>query len=288
MAMRYDSRSCIVTTDWEWVQVSGSGGSKSVSKNGVGVTVYQDWGWDGSWTPISPVRTNDTAYYYSDAEGYSGDIPIVGGSLSGSTPPPLGTGYFGETRTTTGSGTANYSGTVNKTVSYQWGATRTYDNASSSIYYDDGTYAGYLTLDSVSGSSSAPSYSGSYVGQTATTTTSGTAYYSGDVPLKGGGRPANWTWTTLNPTYNTYSDNKLRANLVTAKEWNDFCSRLNEFRIYKKLATVSLTNAVAINDFTSSMYEQARSAIDAMKVSPNPNGFYSKLVALKDTLNSIS
>jgi hypothetical protein len=192
MAYRSDTRSCTVSQNWEWVQVSGSGGSKSVTKTGVSVSTYQDYGWDGSWTPASSVMlaSGQDSYSYSDGDGYSGSISLQSWSYDYPPPPPSGTGTWGETRRQTGGGTATYSGTVNKTASYQWGASgNSTHNASSSISYDDGTYAGTLYLDSVSGSPSAPSYNGSYVGHTASTSTSGIAYYSGDVPLKGGSDP---------------------------------------------------------------------------------------------------
>jgi hypothetical protein len=379
MAMKYDTRSCTITTTWEWVQVLGSGGSKNVTVNNIAVSASQQWAWDGAyWNPVGSMVVDTSSHYYSDSDGYTGYIPLISHNATVEAPTYSGT-RFDQRVTTYGGGTGTFSGTVTKSYSYQWSDYSTTDNASYSISYDDGTYAGTLTLDSVSGSPSSPSYSGSYSGQTTTTSTSGTAYYSGDVPLKptapssptnfrvssqndtsvnlawdsvsgadsysvevyikgngvpiqtsygltsltkyfdglskgqtysfklwakngagngaavnindfllGGGRPQNWTWTTLLPTANTYTIDKHRANLVSANDWNDFCARINDFRKYKNLATVSFTSAVAANDFKSTLYEQARSAIDAMKVSTNPNGYYSKLVVLRETLNSIS
>jgi hypothetical protein len=395
MAQRSTTQSCTVTANWEWMQTSpggNTGNNKPVTKSGVSVTVYQTWGWDGSWTPVSQIWTNDTTYSYSEG-GYSGSINLTG--LSGSTGPPIGTGQWGETRTTTGSGTASYSGTVyeSKPPTYGWGNTSTLHNHDSSVYYDDGSYAGTLPHTGCTGSASSPSFNGSYVGQTAQTTGTGTASYSGDIPPKSGGgdpappslslsvvnindtsargvivglqfpsnyyhlfefelwrgdeaeylitetwtdsasvnytykdfsglnsgatytikawvkstptnrvyvgkqvftttgtavtRPQDWLWTTLSPTATTYTFGKLRANLVSADEWNSFCEKINQFRTYKNLPTASFTTAVTNSDFTSSIYEQARTAINAMATVNNPSGFYSKLVALKDTLNSI-
>jgi hypothetical protein len=397
MAQRSTTQSCTVTANWEWKQTSpggSTGNSKPVTKSGVSVTVYQTWGWDGSWTPVSQVWTNDTSYLYSEG-GYSGSINLA--SLTGSTGPPNGTGKFGETKVSTGSGTASYSGTVYESTppTYGWGLSSSLHNHDSSVYYDDGAYAGTLFYTGCSGSASAPSYSGSYVGQTAQTTGTGTASYSGDIPPKSGGgdpdptptlgvvaknitdtsvratieglmfeanyyhlfemelwrgneaeylitqswtdssnqkytsfdfsglnagstytlkgfvkststggrthagtkvfsttgtattRPTDWAWTTLNSAASSYTFGKLRANLVSAKEWNDFCSEINKFRAYKNLPAVTFTTAITNFDFTSAIYEQAKSAISNMATVNVPSGFYSKLVALKDALNSI-
>jgi hypothetical protein len=214
MAMRYDSLTCTVWQNWEWVQVSGSGGSKSVTKPGVSVSTYQDYGWDGSWTPASSVMlaAGQASYSYSDGDGYSGSISLQSWSYDDAPPPPSGNGSWGETRRQTGGGTATYSGTVNKTASYQWSASgNSTHNASNSISYDDGTYAGTLYLDSVSGSPSSPSFSGSYVGHTTSTSISGTASYSGDVPLKGGGDPD--PTPTLSVTAKNITDSSVRATI---------------------------------------------------------------------------
>jgi hypothetical protein len=398
MVMKYDTRSCTVSQNWEWVQVSGSGGSKTVTKSGVSISILQEFAWDGGgWSTVGSAyaSTSDQTYSYSDAEGYSGDIPLQ--SFSGSVSPPTTSGTKIDQRVTiSGGATATYSGSVTKTSSQQWGTSgSSTHNASNSITYDDGTYAGTLYLDSVSGSPSSPSFNGSFIGQTTSTSTSGIASYSGDVPLKGGGdpdptptlqvvaknitdtsvtavieglmfeanyyhmfemelwngngtthiiteswadpssnkytsvgfnllepnktytlkgftkstptggrnhvgtvtfttiqpsntRPNNWSWTTLTPSTVSYTSGKLRANLVSASEWNSFCVRINDFRKFKNLATITFVSATSSNDFNEDMYTQAYNAISAMKSVNKPSGFYSKLIALSDALNTIN
>jgi hypothetical protein len=387
MAYRSDTRSCTVSQNWEWVQVSGSGGSKSVTKTGVSVRTYQDYGWDGSWTPASSVMlaSGQGSYSYSDGDGYSGSISLQSWSYDYPPPPPSGTGTWGETRRQTGGGTATYSGTVNKTASYQWSASgNPSHNASSSISYDDGTYAGTLYLDSVSGSPSPPSYNGSSIGESASTSTSGMAYYSGDVPLKqtapssptnfritsqdatsvnlawnsasgadtysvevyvkgtttnpvsqnygitgltkyitgltsgqsydiklyasngagnsipvwmydvkiGHARPTNWTFTTLvssqstNP--NTIYTNTIPLIIMNHTDWNNFTKRINDFRKFKNLSDYPFSTVSATHLLTQEIYDEAINAITSMKSITEVNGFYSKLINLRDILNSVN
>lgn len=291
MTMKYDSRSCTISQNWEWVQGSGSGGSKTVTVSGISVSAYQDWAWDGgSWNSVGSMVVTTTTHSYSDADGYSGDIPIQSHNATVSPPSYSGT-TFDERIRTYGGGTGTFSGTVYKTVSYYWGASGSpTNNASTSIHYDDGTYAGTLYLDSVSGSPSAPSYSGSYIGQTDSTSTSGTAYYSGDVPLKGSGelRPNNWTWSSLVPSAWVYfGGGILRANVVNATEWDNFCARINEFRQFRSLSNYNFTVATTGGSLTYSMTMEAVNAINDMVPVSMGVGPYSTLVNLKDALNSI-
>lgn len=398
MAMKYDTRSCTVSQNWEWVQGSGSGGSKTVTKTGVSISISQQFAWDGGdWNPVGSATTTQNSYSYSDADGYSGDIPLQ--SFSGSVNPPTYSGTTVDQRVTmTGSATATYSGTVYKTASYYWGASGSAThNASNSISYDDGTYAGTLYLDSVSGSPSEPSSTGTYVGEQANTITSGTAYYSGDVPLKdsGGGdpdptlqvvaknitetsvtavieglmyetnyyhmfemelwlgnevshiiteswadpgnlkytsvgfnilepnttytlkgftkstptsgrnhvgnatfttsqpsntRPNNWTWSSLVPSAWVYlGGGILRANVVDATEWSDFCIRINEFRVFKLGvgSEITFTQAATGESLTYDMTMEAVNAINTMKAASMASGPYSTLTNLASVLNSI-
>jgi hypothetical protein len=301
MVMRYDSRTCTVTTNFEWGQNAGSGGSKPVTKSGVSVSTYQDYGWDGSWTPAGSVTlaSGQDSYTYSDSEGYSGSLSLQSWSYEYPPPPPSGTGTWGQVKRQTGGGTAAYSGTAYQTASYSWGAVSTLHNHSDYISYDDGTYAGNLTLDSCSGTAPAPSYSGSSVGETATNTGTTTAFYSGDVPLKGssgggGSRPSNWTWTTLVSGSSTYEfGGVLRADVVSNTEWNNFCTRINEFRLYKNLPSYSFTTVSSKSSLTSSVFEEVRLAISSMitvpaSVSTGETGVNSKIQALSNALNQIS
>ena len=80
-------------------------------------------------------------------------------------------------------------------------------------------------------------------------------------------RPDNWTWSSTvasGATVGTY--NGVPAYL-TAKEWNNFTARINSFRTYKKLSTVSFTSAVAGSSMTAAQVNSARTAINAMSPS---------------------
>jgi hypothetical protein len=105
-------------------------------------------------------------------------------------------------------------------------------------------------------------------------------------------RPKNWEWTSLvssrqtDPTV-TYLGT-IPLVLVNASEWNNFTKRINDFRTYKGLSTVSFSSTSSGNGFTDTIYNQAVNAISPMATVFQPSGFYSKLVALKNALNSIT
>ncbi|MDO4562217.1 MAG: hypothetical protein Q4C12_00125 [Clostridia bacterium] len=69
-------------------------------------------------------------------------------------------------------------------------------------------------------------------------------------------RPSDFYWT-----YSKISGNSFN---LTASEWNSFTSRINEFREYCGLSAYSFTTAYTGNDFTASIYRQARTAIQAI------------------------
>lgn len=69
-------------------------------------------------------------------------------------------------------------------------------------------------------------------------------------------RPANFEWTSEKKAGKAFN--------LTATEWNNFTSRVNEFRVYKNLSNYSFTKAYAGDTFTAAMYTQARSAIQAI------------------------
>lgn len=49
-------------------------------------------------------------------------------------------------------------------------------------------------------------------------------------------RPSNWSWDISIYSGGTFN--------LTASQWNQFCSRINEFRRYKNLGNYGFTNAV--------------------------------------------
>jgi hypothetical protein len=277
--MKYDSRSCTVTTNWEW----GQNGTTPITTTTERKSVVTSQRW--KYIAMYDTWAKDGALQYEGTNFVETVAPQS----------PGGSSQDGAIITTNGSGMADVTTTSGGDPIYIWGAVGTTDNASPSISYDDGTYAGTLYLDSVSGSPSPPSHNGSYNGDTATTSTSGTAYYSGDVPLKGSGtgsRPSNWSWSTLvsskqtNPS-DIYAET-IPLAIVGHDEWNQFTLRINEFRKYK----LGEGNQFTFTSATSganvwSLYNQAVSAISPMATVDQSGGYYSKLVNLKTALNSI-
>lgn len=100
-------------------------------------------------------------------------------------------------------------------------------------------------------------------------------------------RPANYSWSTAKTAGATFS--------LTAAEWNGFTSRINDFRTYKSLAAYGFTSAVAGNNFTAAVFNEAVSAINAMSPPTSPPSaksagndvFASYLNDLVTSLNSI-
>jgi hypothetical protein len=196
MALKETSLSCTVYQSWKYGQTGGSAGGSKYCTGTMTVNVYQRWGWDGSsWQRDGDrIDSSPATYNYGpDSEGYSGKLNRT--SVSGTPLQPTRNGaYFGESIQTQISGTAYYGATLTKadTRTYGWATNGSLShNASSSTYYDDGAYEGWLYLYSVTGSPPSPSGSGS-IGDTTTTSTSGTAYYSGDIPLKPISAPTNF------------------------------------------------------------------------------------------------
>jgi hypothetical protein len=187
MAYRETSKSCTVYQSWKYQQTGGSAGGNKLCTGSKSCTVTQSWAWDGDmWVTNGSATNNSSATMpYSDSDGYSGTLNRT--TVSGSPSAPSGSGsYFGETRNTSTSGTANYSATLTKTDTrtYGWATNGSQSSdATSSTYFDDGSYAGWLYLYSVVGSPPTPTQTGS-IGSTDTTSASGTAYYSGDIPAK--------------------------------------------------------------------------------------------------------
>ena len=69
-------------------------------------------------------------------------------------------------------------------------------------------------------------------------------------------KPDTFSWT--------YAKTQGGGFNLTATEWNNFTSRINEEREYLGLSAYSFTKAVKGNDFTASMYNQAVNAIKGM------------------------
>lgn len=70
------------------------------------------------------------------------------------------------------------------------------------------------------------------------------------------GRPDDWSW---------YSTIKTGANIsLTAQEWTDFCTRINEFRIYLDLSEYTFITVSRGTKISANIVNQARTAISAI------------------------
>lgn len=66
-------------------------------------------------------------------------------------------------------------------------------------------------------------------------------------------RPDDFSWTYPKVAGGDFN--------LTAREWNDYTERINEFRVYRGLDEYDFTRAYRGDDFTADMYNEARSAI---------------------------
>lgn len=92
---------------------------------------------------------------------------------------------------------------------------------------------------------------GSYTETTLLSTVRGTFYT----------RPYDWSWYTDIRSTSYIPVDKYGFHPVTATEWNDFTSRINEFRLYAGFSTYSFTTVSQHQQFTPAIYNQAVKAI---------------------------
>ena len=69
-------------------------------------------------------------------------------------------------------------------------------------------------------------------------------------------RPDDWSW------WSTVSSGSPIA--ITAREWNAFCTRINEFREYAELSSYSFTSVSKGTPISATIVNQARSAISGI------------------------
>lgn len=110
-------------------------------------------------------------------------------------------------------------------------------------------------------------------------------------------RPSDWQWL-----YNIYSggpfyaQNKKIAYLMPADHWNNFTNKINEFRRYKGLSNYNFTTVYSEQTVTSSIINQAISAINDMLPSRSKMPFISSgsevkasiFIDMRNKLNSIT
>lgn len=99
-------------------------------------------------------------------------------------------------------------------------------------------------------------------------------------------RPLNWTWHTSKASGQPFN--------VTAAEWNQFTTKINDFREYESLSRYSFSNAIRGQPFYFNMFNEARAAINEMRATglgtvTRGNPIYaSHLNTLMNTLNAIT
>jgi hypothetical protein len=101
-------------------------------------------------------------------------------------------------------------------------------------------------------------------------------------------RPSNWAWQSTIVQGGVIG--------ITASEWNAFCARINSFRSYKSLSTITFTNVSSGMTINSAYMNQARDAINQCSPSisaPSYVSQYTTITAslfngLKNSINSIN
>jgi hypothetical protein len=128
-----------------------------------------------------------------------------------------------------------------------------------------------------------------------------TASYGGYSPNSGYGgwltiknnvlRPANWLWTTGKDA-NGHKVSGANYSML-ASEWNAFTTRINDFRKFRDLTDYSFTTAYSGNNFMYYMFNEAKTAIDAISATgvlqktTGNSVLASDFNRMMDTLNSI-
>jgi hypothetical protein len=81
----------------------------------------------------------------------------------------------------------------------------------------------------------------------------------------GGGRPNNWAWSyNISSGQNVYQINGKDIIIMPATEWNNFTTRINQFRVYKGLSNYAFTTVSSGTTFTRTIINEALTAIRNM------------------------
>lgn len=107
-------------------------------------------------------------------------------------------------------------------------------------------------------------------------------------------RPSNWTGFNSCRTGNAYGFYLGYPAPVTASSWNNFTSRINDFRDYKGLSDYNFTTVSSGYTVTDQLLGQAVTAINAMSPPTSPpsgivsgNEIQEQFYELQQSLNSI-
>ena len=76
------------------------------------------------------------------------------------------------------------------------------------------------------------------------------------VTLAKNARPTNWSWLS--------TIEKGKPIMITAVEWNDFCTCINKFRTYKGLTTYNFTTVSNGTPISATIVNQAHTAINSI------------------------
>lgn len=104
--------------------------------------------------------------------------------------------------------------------------------------------------------------------------------------------PTQWNWSSTiggNLTTKKQSDGTYTCSPLTATEWNNFCSHINDVRSYKGLAYYIFTTVSAGNPMLASQASEARNAINAMSPpTAVPNDVSSGSIITANFINGIT
>ena len=101
-------------------------------------------------------------------------------------------------------------------------------------------------------------------------------------------RPSDWVWTSIIASGKDIS--------ITATEWNDFCSRINEFRDYDDLSPYNFDTVLKGDEISAVICNQACDAINDItghgvlpsSVSKGDEIYAGFFTGLRDALNAVS
>ncbi|PLR72331.1 hypothetical protein [Bacillus sp. UMB0728] len=120
-----------------------------------------------------------------------------------------------------------------------------------------------------------------------------TSPYGGWLTIKNeAARPENWKWTTA-ANSNGHKISGVQFSML-ASEWNAFANRINAFRSFKGLSNYNFTSAIRGSDFYFYIFNEANTAIGAMRstgisnVTRGSQVYASYFNALMNALNGVT